>query len=299
MEEYITLTELYIFNQKLFKKNLRSFLKNFKVSENDMVTIKPGKIGIKKTWVKKNIPSFNLKLEDYSPDSSNYYFQVKTILGKYNLKNFNPINLNMDSTMVKYFNFEGCRTPFFTKKGLNKIKVLYNDIPDDIYIWIEELLNGSLKSSLKNLNNVTEMVNLDHIPVFKVIGSDVVQSQLYELEDLNNMTIVDFKRLGDLKNEKDLSEAIERYKCPGYSFLQNQYIKHLKKVEENFNNSVKELKQEKVIEQLQQQLEKEKCLKDQVLSLTQSFIPNFKEDQQKPLPKSSPSVGLLKPSKIK
>ena len=52
MEEYVTLTELYVFDQKPFKKNLKSFIKTFKVSESDMVVLKAGKVGIKKNWIK-------------------------------------------------------------------------------------------------------------------------------------------------------------------------------------------------------------------------------------------------------
>lgn len=53
MIDYIILNEIYIFNLKLFKnKSLKSFVKIYKIYNNDMV-IKDNKIlGIKKNWVK-------------------------------------------------------------------------------------------------------------------------------------------------------------------------------------------------------------------------------------------------------
>src|SRR5574344_1911152 len=128
MEDYITLNEIYIYNPKLFKvKNLKSFVKNHKIQENDMV-LKGAKIlGIKKNWVKKNIPSFNLKLEEFNYNDG--FFEVIPTLEQYlpKIKTFNPITLNLDSTTVKYFIKEGERTPYFNKKGYMKIKILYND----------------------------------------------------------------------------------------------------------------------------------------------------------------------------
>lgn len=134
MEDYITLSELYIYDSKLFKtKNLKSFLKNFKIQESDTVKLKGNKIGIKKTWIKKNIPSFNLKLEEIKERESINFFEVVLTLEKYKCKTFNPINLNLDSTTVKYFLKEEKRTPYFTRKGLIKIMVHYNDLPDYIF----------------------------------------------------------------------------------------------------------------------------------------------------------------------
>lgn len=297
MEDYITLSELYIYDSKLFKtKNLKSFLKNFKIQESDTVKLKGNKIGIKKTWIKKNIPSFNLKLEEIKERESINFFEVVLTLEKYKCKTFNPINLNLDSTTVKYFLKEEKRTPYFTRKGLIKIMVHYNDLPDYIFEWINELNNGLLKPQVNNLKNVIEMVNLNHPPIIKktdgVLSLSNQRTTLYNVntEDI----IVDFKRIGDLKNEPNLSIVLDDYKCPVYSQLQLNLEKVLKEAKLDYQNSIKELKQEKVIQHLQQELEKEKSLKDQMLSLHQSFIPM----SIKPSPICSPNKSLLKPSKI-
>ena len=123
MEDYITLDEIYIHDPKLFKttKNLKSFVKNHKIQENDMV-LKGAKIlGIKKNWIKKYIPSFNLKLQEFD---QGVFFEVLPTLEKYlpKIKTFNPITFNLDSTTVKYFIIEGKRIPYFTKKGYVKIE---------------------------------------------------------------------------------------------------------------------------------------------------------------------------------
>ncbi|ADO00442.1 hypothetical protein WIV_gp098 [Wiseana iridescent virus] len=296
MEDYITLSELYVYDSKLFKtKNLKSFLRTFKIQEGDTVKLKGNKIGIKKGWVKKNIPSFNLKLEEIKERESINFFEVALTLEKYKCKTFNPINLNLDSTTVKYFLKEEKRTPYFTRKGLIKIMVLYNDLPDYIFEWINELNNGLLKPQLNNLKNVMEMVNLNHPPIIK--KTDGVLSLSNHVYNVNTEDIiVDFKRIGDLKNEPNLSTVLNEYKCPVYSQLQLNLEKVLKEAKLDYQNSIKELKQERVIQHLQQELEKEKSLKDQMLSLHQSFIPM----SIKPSPSQcSPTTkSVLKPSKI-
>ncbi|CCV02350.1 hypothetical protein IIV30_155R [Invertebrate iridescent virus 30] len=296
MEDYITLTELYIFDSKLFKsKNLKSFFKTFKMSDNDMVKLKGNKIGIKSSWVKKKIPSFNLKLEEI-PDNISNFFEVKLVLEKYNCKTFNPTSLYLDSTMVKYFLKEEKRTPFFTQKGLIKIMVFYNDLPENIFKWIFELNNGSLKSEVNNLDNIIEMVNLNHPPIIK--NNILYQSNLYSVEP--NDIILDFKRVSDFKKEPTL---IEKYKCPVYTQIQVNFQNSLKEMQSNFDHQLKELKQDKIIQILQQELDKEKSLKNQVLQLTQSFIP-MSAMNGNPIPSPSPYVHSptkvsLKPSKIK
>lgn len=315
MEDYITLDEIYIYNSKLFKtKNLKSFIKHHKIQENDMVTTTSSKsnnkiLGIKKIWVKKNIPSFNLKLEELKNDQ---FFEVISTLEKYipKTKTFNPANLNLDSTMVKYFAQEGKRVPYFTQKGYIKIKILFNDFDDLNYVWLSELINGKLQPHLDNLENILEMLNLKHAPILKNINGDLVLSNhIYNIN--KNDIIVDFKRVGNLKKEPNLKNVIEDYKCPLYSQLQINFNTELKEAENNFNIKLKELKQEKVIQHLQQELDKEKSLKDQVLSLTQSFIPMSTIGEIKPSPSpyinqnnhNSPTLktsgfGKLKPSKI-
>lgn len=305
MIDYITLNEIYIFNPKLFKnKSLKSFVKIHKIHNNDMVTKDNKILGIKKNWVKQNIPYFDHKLEEYNEKNCDFYEAIPT-LRQYlpKLKTFNPIGLNLNSTLVKYFDKEGERTPYFTKKGYMKIKILFNDFDDQGYLWLYELTSGTLVPQLYNLQNIIEMVNLKHTPVIKNInGQMVLSNHIYNIEKED--IIVDFKRIGDLKKEKNLNYTIEDYKCPLYSQLQINFEKGLKEAETNYENKLKQLSHEKVIQHLQQELNKEKCLKDQVIALTQSFIPAFANDEKSPSPysqkhESNKGPNLLKPSKIK
>lgn len=297
MADYVTLDEIYVYNPTLFKtKNLKGFLKAHKVQEDDMVKLKANTIGLSKTWIKKNLASFNLKLTELSDKESIDFFEVQQTLAKYGVKNFNPINLKVDSTMVKYFLKDGKRTPYFTRKGLIKIMVLFNSLPSNIFNWIDELINGRLQSQTNNLNNVTEMVTSSHIPFVKNIDGDlVISDHIYNITD--DDIIVDFKRAADLKKETNLKQKIEDYKCPIFTQLQLKYKKGLKEAQENYNQKLKELTQEKVIQHLQLELEKEKSLKDQAISLTQSFIPNFVNGDVKPS-LSPPPKKTLKPSKV-
>ena len=326
MEDYITLYEIYIHNPKLFKsKNLKCFIKNHKVQDHDIVLLKHNKIGIKKGWIKKHLPSFDLELKEIEEEEKYKYFEVSTTLEKYGCKTFNPITLNVDSTMVKFFLKEGKRTPYFTYKGVIKTMVLFNTLPDVCFDWIQELINGRLKTSIDNLENVSEMVNLVHIPIIKnnnfPDGKLVLSDHVYSLS--NEDIVVDFKRIGDLKNEPILESVVDDYKCPLYTQLQTNFQNRLKELERNFELQLRELKQEGVIQLLQQELEKEKSLKDQAITLTQSFIPTFNESNNVVVCRSSPqlskasspenmkkdtidisplnlkSFGKLKPSKIK
>ena len=311
MEDYVTLNEIYIHDSKLFKtKNLKSFVKNHKISENDMVMKGSKILGIKKNWIKKNIPSLNLKLEEF--DNNNYFFEVLPVLEKYipKIKNFNPTAFNLDTTTIKYFMKDGVRTPYFTRKGYVKIKIFFNDFDNHGYEWLYELMNGVFQSQISNLDNIKEMVALNHAPIVKVVdGNMMISNHVFDIN--KDDIVVDFKRVGELKKETNLKQVIEAYKCPLYSQLQTTFVKSLKEVEDSFNAKIKELTHERVIQHLQQELDKEKCLKDQVLSLTQSFIPmSVLNGEIKPSPSMSlctspfksldknPSFGKLKPSKI-
>lgn len=185
MIDYITLNEIYIFNPKLFKnKSLKSFVKIHKIHNNDMVTKDNKILGIKKNWVKQNIPYFDHKLEEYNEKNCDFYEAIPT-LRQYlpKLKTFNPIGLNLNSTLVKYFDKEGERTPYFTKKGYMKIKILFNDFDDQGYLWLYELTSGTLVPQLYNLQNIIEMVNLKHTPVIKNInGQMVLSNHIYNIE---------------------------------------------------------------------------------------------------------------------
>lgn len=311
MEDYITLNEIYIHDSKLFKtKNLKSFVKNHKISENDMVMKGAKILGIKKNWVKKNIPSLNLKLEEF--DNDGFFFEVLPVLEKYmpKIKIFNPTTFNLDTTTIKYFIKDGVRTPYFTMKGYVKIKIFFNDFDNHGYEWLYELMNGILQAHIHNLENIKEMVALNHAPIVKVIdGNMTISNHVFDIN--KDDIVIDFKRIGDLKKETNLKQVIEDYKCPLYSQLQTNFLKGLKEAEDNFNAKIKELTHERVIQHLQQELDKEKCLKDQVLSLTQSFIPMaVLNGEVKPSPSisvctspfkpsdKSASFGKLKPSKI-
>lgn len=288
-EEYITLEELYLYNSKLFKKNLKSFYRTFNVPDDCK---EAGFMAVKKSWVEMVIPTFNCECEEINPKEK--YFEVKTTLEKYGCKKFNPIGLNLDSTHVKYFNVCGKRTPFFTPKGMIKIMVLYNDISNNLYEWVYELFYGRLKPQIDNLNNIVEMANVVDIPIFKKDYDKITQIHLFDLDDstIGNEIVLDFKRLGDFKKEE---REVERYKCPLHLYLQKQYAKKLKEVEDKFNFEIKEIKQEKVIKQLQQELDKEKCLKE----LTQSFIPKQIISPQVEQINGIVKPNILKPSKIK
>lgn len=310
MEDYITLNEIYVYNPTLFKtKNLKSFIKNYKVHENDIVKLKHNKVGIKKNWIKKNIPSFNLKLEEMSEEESFKYFEVSLTLEKYGCKTFNPINLNLDSTMIKYFLKENQRTAYLTHKGLIKIMILFNALPDNIFNWIRELTSGKLQSNVDNLGNIVEMANLNHIPIVKNVHDNIILSNHIYNINIDDI-VIDFKRINDFKKESNLKLVINDYKCPLYSQLRENFQKGLEEAKKNFDNKLQELKQEGIIQHLQQELEKEKSLKDQALTLTQSFIPSiineknkqspspYVESHNSPVLKSSTNFGKLKPSKI-
>ena len=303
MEEYVTLAEIYIHDSNLFKhKNLKSFIKTRNIQDHDMVKLKGNKIALLNSWVAKNLPSFNLQLQDTQSQSEGWY-EVYPILEKNKVKQFNPITLNLDSSMVTYFYKESKRVPYFNYKGLVKIMMHFNNFDQNIFDWIHELQNGSLQPHVSNLHDITEMANLVCVPVIKnVNGVPALCERVFNV-DMDDV-VVDFRKLGKLKKEADLQKVIDEYKCPIYAQLQLDFEKRLKEGEKNFNNAIKELKQEKVIQHLQQQLDKEKSLKDQALSLTQSFIPNFEGQDLKHSPfgqgyisKPTNSTKLV-PSKI-
>lgn len=257
--QYITLTELYIFNPAIFEsKYLNNFLRTFKISEDDMVKLKGNQVGIKCDWVRKNIPSFNFNLTIPTDDR---YFEVKTVLEKYNCKSLNPISLRLDSTMVKYFLKESQRTPYFTVKGLIKIMVYYNDLDDVIFDWIYELNNGDLKPQQNNLNNIIEMVKLNHPPIVKKNTMELSGLCSFETGD----TVVDFRRVGDFKKQKPTT--LSEYKCPIYSQVESHFQTTLKELQTEFNHKLN-------IQTLQHELEKEK-MKQVQLSQSLTPLPNF------------------------
>lgn len=310
MDDYVTLAEIYIFDSKLFKfKSLNSFINQYKIQEHDVVTLNNKTKGIKVNWIKKNIPLFNLKLDNAKESG---FVEVKNTLEKYKIKNFNPVVYNLDSSMVKYFLKNGQRTPYFTQKGHLKIKVIFNDIEEKSYTWLHELLNGKLQAQLDNIDNVLEMVNLNHTPFIKNIDGELVLSNNFYTIKTNDI-IVDFKRIADLKKETNLKDKIEDYRCPLFTYLQSEFVKGLKEAETLFKDQLKEVKQDMVIQHLQQKLDQEKYLKDQILTLTQSFIPMTGCDIRRstspvlsndgfchnsPISKNSLNMGKLKPSKI-
>jgi metal-sulfur cluster biosynthetic enzyme len=258
MDEYITLTELYIFNPYLFKtKNLNGFIKTYNVQEKDIRKFKYGIIAINEKWVQTAIPDFNVNIEPWCENDEVY--DVKEVLEKVKCKTFNPIALKLNSSMVVFFIQNGQRTPFFTRKGYLKIMLMFDRVEDEMYNWIYELNQGSLVGSLNNLNNIKEMIKADHPPIVKCNGTLILTSHLYDI-DLDD-TVVDIKKLYDIEQEQNLKNNLTKYKCPVYSQLQLKYKMLIKEME---------------IKQLQEKL-----------SLTQSMIPQE--------PKRIPS---LKPSKI-
>lgn len=320
MEEYITLYELYIHDSSLFKNNnLKGFIKTANIEPCDIIKLKNNKIGIKASWVQQKIPSFNINLLHYDENKhklkyfksnidGNFdaYFDAKKVLEKYGCKTFNPIKFNLNASHIKYFIKDDERKPYFTWKGLFKIKVFYNDLSDEIFEWIFELEYGVFKPQLNQLYNIKEMVTANHIPVIKIVDNKMIQlKHIYDI-DINDI-IIDFKKIGTFKKEfnKLQNENIESFKCPLYLQIQKNFQSSLKEAEKNFEIKLKELNQEKVIQYYKQELQKEKSLKDQMVLLTQSFIPNLNDEIQPFLSEKKSSLHsssekvILKPSKIK
>jgi len=297
MEDYISLQEIYVYNSTLFKpKSLKSFLKTQPITEDDYIK-KGSKIEIKAAWVKQHIPAFDQTLQTFTNEKSKV-FEVSSII-----KNFNPIQLNMDSSCVKYLSKDGKRTPFFTIKGYIKVMAL----PDQTLAWISELMYGRLQQHLDSLEDVVEMVSAQHVPIVKVINDEWMLSDtsVTEYSDV----VVDFRKVGQLKKEQDKNiNALEKYKCPIYKQMKTSFDKRVEEVQIAFKTQLKEMEQKHVIQSLHQELDKEKSLKDQAISLTQSFVPNF--DKRLISPIDSPPYpdgravatpngkGSLRPSKM-
>jgi hypothetical protein len=307
MEEYITLHEIYIHDSRLFKnKNFKGFIKAYNVESNNMVKLKNNKIGIKSLWIKEKITSFNIRLQSYDENKhSSKFFDTKKILEKYGCKTFNPIKFNLNSSDVKYFSKDDERKPYFTLKGLFKIMIFYNDISNNTFQWMNELEYGKLKDQKDQLCNVIEMVNCKHAPIIRIVNNEMVNLDHYY--NINNDDIiVDFKKIHDFKTEFDL-KTIHAFKCPLYTQLQNNFKNGLKEAEKNYETKLKEVKQENVIQYYQQELKKEKSLKDQMVLLTQSLIPHLNDEILQPSLSSEKNNGFqsssekifLKPSKIK
>jgi hypothetical protein len=310
MVEFITLYEIYVHNPKLFKnKNLKSFIKLNDISDNDVCTSidgrSKGNIGISKKWIKKNLPTLSLTIPSIDSDflkvsgtglmagaglrsqSGNHYFEAQTTLAKYGVKKFNPTIFNFDFTSVEYFLKDNQRTPYLTRKGLHKLMIIYNDIPDQVYSWIDELIDGGLQSHHLNLPNVVEMVNTVCIPAMREVdGKMILKQGVYSLE--RSDVLVDFRRIADLKTDNgSVQHKLDEYKCPVFAQLQTMHEQIVREAEQR-------LKQEKKIQRLEQELEMEKSLKNQVLSLTQSFVPHCVV-QSPPFPETRRTSPTLRP----
>lgn len=285
MEDYISLQEIYVYNSTLFKpKSLKSFLRTQPITEDDYIK-KGSKIEIKAAWVKQHMPAFDQTLQTFTTftNEKSKVFEVSSII-----KNFNPIQLNMDSSCVKYLSKDGKRTPFFTIKGYIKAMALHNTIPDQTLAWISELMYGRLQQHLDSLEDVVEMVSAQHVPIVKVINDEWMLSDtsVTEYSDV----VVDFRKVGQLKKEQDKNiNALEKYKCPIYKQMKTSFDKRVEEVQIAFKTQLKEIEQKHVIQSLHQELDKEKSLKDQAISLTQSFVPNF--DKRLISPIDSPPCG--------
>lgn len=312
--EYISLIELYITDRTLFKtKSLKGFLTTHKVPESAVQKIK-SKLHISSAWIKKHLPSFNTSLPESpksrkspkspkSPESGGVgeFFEINSTLADIGAKRFNPIAFNFDSTHIKYFSNpteKGSRIPYFTQKGLIKAKMVLNNYEDCIFAWINELERGQLKEEKHNLHNVQAMLVCKTPPILKKTpnGLDVLDN-VFDV-GLNDV-IVNLKTVGDLRRAlkaakpEEVDALVSKYRCPVYNKLQEEFQTQLKELRINHENQIKELKQEKIVHSLQQELEKEKSLKIQALSLTQSFIPHsikVAADSQKESPPSSPTI---------
>jgi hypothetical protein len=296
--DYVSLNEIYVHDPKLFKsKNLKGFVKTYKI--DDKFLVKRGSVWfVCARWVQSNITSFVTKLDDVDHAKSKQFFQVQSTLEKYRVKSFNPVNYNMDSTCVKFFMQEGVRTPYFTKKGLLKIMVLFNDVDDKVFDWLDSLVYGGLKPQLENVGNVLEMVTMDHPPIIKKDNGRVRLS--YHAYSVNaEDSVVDFRKVFDVKKEQHLDHNFADYECPVFRQIKLNFEKGLLEAQNAYEQKIKDLKHEKVVHHLKQELEKEKSLKDQAISLTQSFIPAQCKASRSPVIDGAKPEGILKPSKIR
>jgi hypothetical protein len=270
--EYVTLEELYVHSPKSFKtKYLKGYIKTFNIPEEDVACFKGGRLGVSLTWLKANLSTFKTQLTRITDDIDHEqldYFEVQKTLEKYNLKVFNPMNLKMNSTTVKYFLKNGKRTPYFTRKGLVKITIHFDDTPEPLlWDWIFDLMHGDLKHKVGELENVKEMVKRSHPPVVRRVDNKMVLvDHIYDLQADDR--VIDFQRVASLKKDLDNARA---YTCPLFDRMRLTFEAAVEQYEQKY----KELVKDKVISHLKQELEKEKSLKDQAVTLTQSFIPKM------------------------
>ncbi|ABF82058.1 hypothetical protein MIV028R [Invertebrate iridescent virus 3] len=284
MDQYITLVELYIYDCNLFKsKNLKSFYKVHRVPEGDIVPKRRGGqlAGVTKSWVETNLVHFPLWLSEWDETRwgvLNHYplesWLEKNVSSKVPV---NPVMWNFDSECLVYFFHNGRRTPFLTPKGVVKLQVFYNLMSGKEVEWFYEISNGFLKPHLHQLSNVRELVRLKHAPVVVGAGGPrLVTEGVYSLRD--DDFVVDCSQIAAVKRAIERGEShqsLRKYQCPLFVALTDKFQDTVKLVEKKFEVQLNELKAETTIQVLREQLRQEKKLKEQVLSLTQSFIPTI------------------------
>jgi hypothetical protein len=154
-----------------------------------------------------------------------------------------------------------------------------NNYDDSIFAWINELERGQLKEDKHNLHNVKEMLLCKFPPILKNTPKGLGLSDNVFDVSLDDV-IVNFRTIGDLHQDMKVStpsgvdQLASKYRCPLYTKLQEEFQVKMKELKIKHENQIKDLKQEKIVHTLEQELDKEKSLKIQALALTQSFVPN-------------------------
>lgn len=291
--DFVSLEELYVHAPGDFvTRNIRGFAAVKRIPEEHLTTLKGKRLAVSTCWLKRNMPDFKIDLEDASDGASkDGFFKVQQTLEKYKVKTFNPMKMRLDASDVKYFDLNGARTPYFTTKGLLKIKVMFNDVSDDLWRWFVGVFRGEF-GQVDNLENVKEMVKIKHAPLMrKVDGKTVLVDHVYDIQ--KDDVVVDFKRLANLKHDMFAGKDVRCYTCPLFDKLRSTF----ETIVEHREQQLRDVRQEKEVHHLRQELEREKSLREQAVALTASFVP--RDTVAIPSCSPQPLKASLKPSKIR
>lgn len=288
-QDYVSLEELYVHAPNAFKaRNLKGFVVANHLAEEDWKILKGKRLVVSAAWVRDRMPDFKLCLEPAPEDNAQdrRFFKVRKVLDDYGVKSFNPMTMRLTSSEIQYFDCDGVRTPYFTVKGLLKVKVSFNDVPNNLWEWFVELFQGDLTSQIDNLENVKEMVKIKHAPLMRKVGDrTVLIDHVYDIR--KDDVVADFKRVAALKRDVVVGKDVQGYTCPLFDKLRSAFEASV----EHRDQKMRELKQEKALSHLKQELEREKSLRE----LTTSFAPP--RAHLNPSQSSEPRPSL-KPSKI-
>lgn len=257
MQQHVSLAELYVYDSSLFKKSkhLNAFVKLHAVPAEDVVKLNGGKLAVTASWVASNITDFVLSL----PRLGTNLVEAKTALAAYGCKSFNPHVFNLDSTMIVYLDVEKARVPYLTPRGVAKLALYFNKCDAKILDWVVELQSGGLSGFVDRLEAAKCMFGK---PVFARRRGDKFEVCDNIVEMSTQDIVVDRRAISDLREELRLDpkrQDVEKHSCKLFTRLQTLHAEQLR-----------ELDFKKTVCKLEMELEKEKSLKDQALSLTQS-----------------------------